>query len=51
MFRAISVSTPDGLADGDGDRLASAMSQLRQTVEPLTARIPTSDRSLFEDSS
>ena len=51
MFRAISVSTPDGLADGDGDRLASAMSQLRQTVEPLMARIPTSDRSLFEDSS
>jgi hypothetical protein len=48
MFRTISTSS-GGVLSADGRaRLTSEMSQLKETVQPLLARIPSGDRSMFE---
>jgi hypothetical protein len=48
MFRTISASR-GGVLSADGRALlTSEMSQLQETVQPLLARIPSADRSVFE---
>ena len=50
MFRSLSAS-PDGVPSQDGrERLAAGMSQLKATVDPLVARIPSEDRLVLEGS-
>ena len=50
LFRTISSSS--GLVQGqdDRERLAARMSELKASVEPLVARIPTEDRLVLEGS-
>jgi hypothetical protein len=48
MYKTIS-SSPGGIQSADNrERLTSQISQLQVTMQPLVARIPTQDRSVFE---
>ena len=50
MFRTLSASSGDGQGPDGHERLATAMNDLKATVEPLVARIPTEQRLLLEGS-
>jgi hypothetical protein len=51
LFRSISAAPGDTHSPQGVERLASEMAQLKATVEPLVARIPTEDRLVLEGSS